>query len=230
MSPSRSFSPLPATTALLALSALLPTGSTAERTNSHGGEGYSYGEEIPVSCLERTMLVDLLQSLLTMCSPKEIAIADYQRVQGRRACMRQPLLTTQNNAIDQAIDHRRPRQTPIHPLRNLQRDLPPPRPTLRRLRNNNLHPALPLRLALPPARILRALRRPNDLPHPNSAPHTIQHRAVQPLKNKPRVRRGRLARSAERARPAVHAAYHRAAGHVAAKPFAYLDGYEHAHA
>ncbi|KAJ5438679.1 uncharacterized protein N7458_009677 [Penicillium daleae] len=42
--------------ALLALAgALLPMGSTAGRTSATSGEGYRLGEEIPVSCLNRTM-------------------------------------------------------------------------------------------------------------------------------------------------------------------------------
>jgi hypothetical protein len=56
MTAPRSLSRLTPRMALLALAgALLPMGSTAGRTSATSGEGYRLGEEIPVSCLNRTM-------------------------------------------------------------------------------------------------------------------------------------------------------------------------------
>lgn len=135
--------------------------------------------------------------------------------------------TLKDAKLTKTTDHRRPRQTPIHPLHNLQRNLPPTSPALRHLRNNNLHAPRALRLSLPPPRILRALRRPNDLSRTNSAPDP-EH--LQAIRERPRVRRDRLARSAERTRSALYAGDYRSAGDIAAEPPTHLDGYEYAHA
>lgn len=158
MSPLRPLTRFPATVALSLATALWPTAAVAG-TNSNGGDGYRIGDEVPVSCLNRTLYVILLPILEAQANTNQTC------QQRRRTCMRLTLnkqipsqLTTK-----QIPDHRQPRQTPIHPLRNLQRDIPPTIPPLWHLRNNHLHHPRALRHALPPLRVLRALRRPNDL-------------------------------------------------------------------
>lgn len=157
MSPLRSLTRFPITVALSLATALWPTAAVAGTSN--GGDGYRIGDEVPVSCLNRTLYVILLPIL------EARANANPTCQQGRRTCMR---LTLNKPIPSQLItnktpDHRQPGQTPIHSLRNLQRNLPPTIPPLWRLRNNHLHHPRALRHALPPLRILRALRRPNDL-------------------------------------------------------------------
>ncbi|KAJ5569798.1 uncharacterized protein N7459_009228 [Penicillium hispanicum] len=56
MSSTRPWTRVPAPFALLSLGAALwPASSAARSTNGYGGDGYRLGEEIPVSCLNRTM-------------------------------------------------------------------------------------------------------------------------------------------------------------------------------
>ncbi|KAJ5113248.1 hypothetical protein N7456_001782 [Penicillium angulare] len=55
MSPRNLLSQFPTTVALSLATALLPAGSVAGSTSNSGREGYKIGDEVPVSCLNRTL-------------------------------------------------------------------------------------------------------------------------------------------------------------------------------